>query len=163
MMELEEQHLIRALKYLTQTNSCELSQKECKIILNEILSQNLNDENIRDLIINIKSGIQGNKHNYVENFILSPSMLYLLINKQLKKYDLETIFKDFFNCIQNNNEINSDDLKTFLNLCNKNMARNSSIDFTKINLNMIKLKEPMNYNIFINMMEQYLKKKDDNV
>ncbi|SOV16410.1 conserved Plasmodium protein, unknown function [Plasmodium sp. DRC-Itaito] len=161
-MELEEQHLIRALKYLTQTNSCELSQKECKIIFNEILSQNLNDENIRDLIINIKSGIQGNKQNYVENFILSPSMLYLLINKQLKKHDLETIFKDFFKCIQNNNEINSEDLKRFLNLCNKNMSCNSSIDFSKINLNMIKLKEPMNYNIFINMMEQYLKKKDDN-
>ncbi|CRH02692.1 conserved Plasmodium protein, unknown function [Plasmodium relictum] len=156
--EIDVQCLLRSLKYFSKDNSALLTEDDCKIIFNKILSQDLNDESIRELIKNIKADIKWNKLNYVENFILNPSILHSLINKQLKKYELEIIFKDLFSCIQRNNVINTNDLKRFLSLCNINTSQDSLIYLCKVNLNLEDSNQSADYNTFVNMMKKYLKK-----
>ncbi|CRG93574.1 conserved Plasmodium protein, unknown function [Plasmodium gallinaceum] len=155
-LELDAQCLIRALKYFSKDNSATLSENDCKKIFNKILSQDLNDENIREIIKNIKADIKWNKLNYVENFMLSPSILHILINKQLKKHELEIIFKDFFKCIQTNNVINTNDLKRFLRLCNINISQDSLLYLCKVYLNLEDANQSADYNAFVNMMKKYL-------
>ncbi|KAI4834981.1 hypothetical protein MKS88_005662 [Plasmodium brasilianum] len=156
-MEIDVQYLIRALKYFTKNDDAELYEKDVKIIFNKILSQDMSHEGVKELIKNIKADIQWHKPNYVENFILTSSILHILINKQLRKHDLGTIFKDLFSILQTNGEIDKNNLKRFLSLCDNRILEDSSMSLSKFNFDIANLNKPVDYTAFLNLMEKYLK------
>ncbi|CXJ23183.1 conserved Plasmodium protein, unknown function [Plasmodium berghei] len=156
-MEIDLQCLIRALKYFTKTEDGELNENDINIIFNKILSQNMKRQDIKELIKNIKSSMHENRSNYIDDYILIPSMLNILINTQLAKCDMNILFKDLFSCIQKNGEIDKDSLKTFLNLCNNNSSNGSSLCLDKFHFNSDNLSKGINYEEFVNIMRNYLK------
>ncbi|GAW83646.1 hypothetical protein, conserved [Plasmodium gonderi] len=158
-MEIDVQYLIRALTYFTKTEDGELSEGDINIIFNKILSQNLSHENVRELIKNVKESIHRNRPNYVENFILTPSILHILINRQLKKHSLDEIFKDLFKCIESKGKMGKNELRTFIDLCKKNTTSgDSSLNLNKFNFGVTNSGESVDYNTFLNLMEGYLKR-----
>ncbi|CAD2105128.1 conserved Plasmodium protein, unknown function [Plasmodium vinckei lentum] len=156
-MEIDLQCLIRALKFFTKTEDGELNENDVNIIFNKILSQNMEHQDIKELIKNIKSSIHENNSNYIDDYILTPSMLNILINTQLAKYNMNTLFKDLFSCIQKDGEIDKTNLKTFLNLCNNNSSNGSSLCLDKFHFNADNLNKGINYEEFVNIMKGYLK------
>ncbi|CAA9991059.1 conserved Plasmodium protein, unknown function [Plasmodium knowlesi strain H] len=158
-MEIDVQCLIRALAYFTKNDDGELCEEDVNVIFNKILSQNLSHENVRELIKNVKESIQWNRSNYVENFVLTPSILHILINRQLKKHDLQTIFKDLFSCIESNGKIGKAELGKFIDLCKRNATtEDSSLSLRKFNFGVTNSGESVDYNTFLGLMEKYLKK-----
>ncbi|CDU20788.1 hypothetical protein YYC_01588 [Plasmodium yoelii 17X] len=156
-MEIDLQCLIRALKYFTKTEDGELNENDINIIFNKILSQNMEHQEIKELIKNIKSSIHENNSNYIDDYILTPSMMNILINTQLAKCNMNIIFKDLFACIQKNGEIDKDSLKNFLDLCNNNSSNGSSLCLDKFHFNADNLNKGINYEEFVNIMRNYLK------
>ncbi|SBT49208.1 conserved Plasmodium protein, unknown function [Plasmodium ovale wallikeri] len=157
-MEMDVQYLIRALKYFTKTDDGELCEKDVHIIFNKILSQNVSHESVRELIKSVKAVIPSIKSNYVENFILTPSILHILIKRQLKKHDLRTIFKDLFSCIETNGEIDTNSLKKFLHLCNNSGSDDSSMSLSNFSFRTSNSSERIDFATFVNLMQEYLKK-----
>ncbi|EUD69122.1 hypothetical protein C922_00814 [Plasmodium inui San Antonio 1] len=158
-MEIDVQCLIRALAYFTKNDDGELCEEDVNSIFNKILSQNLSHEDVRDLIRNVKESIQWNRPNYVENFVLTPSILHILINRQLKKHDLQTIFKDLFSCIESKGKIGKTELGKFIDLCKRNTAtEDSSLSLSKFNFDLANSGKDIDYDTFLGLMENYLKK-----
>ncbi|ANQ10861.1 Uncharacterized protein PCOAH_00054130 [Plasmodium coatneyi] len=158
-MEIDVQYLIRALAYFTKNDDGELCEEDVNAIFNKILSQNLSHESVRELIKNVKESIQWNRSNYVENFVLTPAILHILINRQLKKHDLQTIFKDLFSCIESNGKIGKTELGKFIDRCKRNITtEDSSLSLSKFNFGVTNSGEAVDYNTFLGLMEKYLKR-----
>lgn len=158
--QMDAQDLVRGMKHFTKSNSPHLTESQCKLIFNHVLSQNLNDKDILKLIENINRDVSGNKLNNVDSSILSSSSLHILINKQLKNYNLETIFKDLFDLYQKDGYIDTKAFQKFLDLCGLNMSYDSIVYLSKIKISSDHMYNKIDYKSFIKLMETILKKQN---
>lgn len=152
--------LIRSLKHLTKDASPLISPNHCALILNKLFSQNLDESAIKRLIYDINTEIKGDELNSMDDHVLSPFTVYMLINKQLHKYKTEDIFRDLFNSIQKDGVIHKDNIKDFFQIGNINLSEDALVRLCQLHLKMDYTIDTIDYPTFIKLIENYLHKKN---